>query len=1024
MKKIGLWLLLYCWCASAAPCFDPLEFTAEKADLLRKSLPEELAAAKAVLADYRNFHSVPVAEARVMKRLEMADRLIGQIAGALRSADRDDVFFAARSMRSLKSLEQYLAEEKALAGIRKSAKEKVLSIRDFGAKGDGVADDSEAFRAAIAEAAGDSPVVIRLPKGRYLLNQVQKVEGRSCHLVFSGMKHVTLEGETPDTALIFGVSESTGIALVSCEDVTLRSLTMSSGTVPFFEMELESVDRGAKTLTGRHIAPSLPPDSPLIRDRGGLRQLFRKDGSLVTGDLWAKEKGCSVSASGKIQLSFSRGPFEKAEPGMRLVIPVRSDNSAVWFYRSRFCTAEKVTLHNSWGLGFANHIAYATTLSGCRIVPAPGLSFSTNADGFHSVSSGSLSGIGPALFDCEFRAMGDDPFNCYNKGWYLASARGKELLSLGGGGAAGDVLYTYSSAVGQVKAALEVAEETQGGVPWRETRVARTGIAEEIPASVATFDSLGVNPPTPAEQNAIYMAQLTMKLPDLIFNPFRAGAWPILSGCVFADNRNCGPVIQCDNALLENCTIENMESHAVKIGAFSTWREGPPPVNVLMRNCKIRNSGAVRTEFMVLGEKPGTLSPGRHIRNVTFENNEVADSRTSAFSIECASGVEFTGNRIVNPKKEAIAVGNAGNISCRGNLLDGKPFTAPGGELAWPVQCGISDAAREGNWQEAEGALKNSGSGFEALYAAPYSALKEVNLKTTFRFLAGRGKAGLRVVEHVGVPDNGWYFLLNGETGEFTVESRSRNKGEWKLNREILKKQLKLNKVNTMALESHFTRLSVSVNGAEVWRNGAPSPTLFHAGFAAFDTPVTVEALEIAGGGRRGGIVAFGDSITHHCRWQDALGKLAGMEIGNAGMAGDDTVNARKRLESDVIALRPELVLILLGTNNASAEQAMEDLKFITGRLREEKINFVVCTILPRPQPERAVRINEFLRRYCKEQKIPLHDWFGALSDGSGRMKAEYGGGVHPNEKGVEVMARSFFSDPQVNQFIIKGAGK
>lgn len=142
-------------------------------------------------------------------------------------------------------------------------------------------------------------------------------------------------------------------------------------------------------------------------------------------------------------------------------------------------------------------------------------------------------------------------------------------------------------------------------------------------------------------------------MPDVAFNPFRAGAWEVIADCVFADNRNCGPVIQCDNALVENVTIANIESFASKIGAFTTWREGPPPINVLMRNCKIRNSGGLRTEFYVLNPD-NEIATGRHVRHVTFENNELVNCHQPAFTIASSSGIEFINNRIVNPQKKHL----------------------------------------------------------------------------------------------------------------------------------------------------------------------------------------------------------------------------------------------------------------------------------------------------------------------------------------------------------------------------------
>jgi len=361
-------------------------------------------------------------------------------------------------------------------------------------------------------------------------------------------------------------------------------------------------------------------------------------------------------------------------------------------------------------------------------------------------------------------------------------------------------------------------------------------------------------------------------------------------------------------------------------------------------------------------------------------------------------------------------------FACCAAMAGGEVFPP---QTVWPVRATLDESGTKGldeagRWVMEGGALRNSGDGFEALYPAQYSALKEVRLKATFRFREKRGNAGLRMVEHVGVPDKGYYFLLNGETGVFTALAGNRGKQNgWEPSRVLQETKLSLSEVNTMEVVSNASRVAVSVNGRELWHGGAPLPTVFHSGFVALDAPVAITSLEISGGGRRGGILAFGDSITHHCRWQEAAAKLAHAEIGNGGMACDDTAGAAKRLETDVIALHPKLVLILLGTNNASATRAMEDLKTIAERLRTEKIPMIFCTILPRkPLPGRAVELNNLLRRYCREEKIPLHDWYGALDSGDGTMKPEYGGGVHPNAAGVAAMAKDFFADSAVKSYL------
>ena len=66
------------------------------------------------------------------------------------------------------------------------------------------------------------------------------------------------------------------------------------------------------------------------------------------------------------------------------------------------------------------------------------------------------------------------------------------------------------------------------------------------------------------------------------------------------------------------------------------------------------------------------------------------------------------------------------------------------------------------------------------------------------------------------------------------------------------------------------------------------------------------------------------------------------------------------------------------------------------------------------------MKLNQLLRQYCRQEQILLHDWYEVMNDGNGNMQKEYGGGVHPNTRGVEIMARSFIEDPGVKKLILQ----
>lgn len=65
-------------------------------------------------------------------------------------------------------------------------------------------------------------------------------------------------------------------------------------------------------------------------------------------------------------------------------------------------------------------------------------------------------------------------------------------------------------------------------------------------------------------------------------------------------------------------------------------------------------------------------------------------------------------------------------------------------------------------------------------------------------------------------------------------------------------------------------------------------------------------------------IVAFGDSITQWTGWVSMLYGELGTEVINAGIAGNTTEDALKRIATDVLAKKPDLTIINFGMNDQS----------------------------------------------------------------------------------------------------------
>jgi lysophospholipase L1-like esterase len=183
-------------------------------------------------------------------------------------------------------------------------------------------------------------------------------------------------------------------------------------------------------------------------------------------------------------------------------------------------------------------------------------------------------------------------------------------------------------------------------------------------------------------------------------------------------------------------------------------------------------------------------------------------------------------------------------------------------------------------------------------------------------------------------------------------------------------------------------------------------------------------------GEREARVVFMGDSITDNWDNEGYGGFFPGRPYVNRGLSGQTTSQMLVRFRPDVIALKPEAVVILAGTNDIAGntgvvpQEAVEDnLASMAELARLHRIRVVLSSVLPvddedrdaqgqllnrtrcRP-PAEIAELNRWLRRYAQEHGHVYLDYAAAMSDERGRMKADLSDdGLHPNAKGYAVMA-------------------
>lgn len=139
------------------------------------------------------------------------------------------------------------------------------------------------------------------------------------------------------------------------------------------------------------------------------------------------------------------------------------------------------------------------------------------------------------------------------------------------------------------------------------------------------------------------------------------------------------------------------------------------------------------------------------------------------------------------------------------------------------------------------------------------------------------------------------------------------------------------------------------------------------------------------------------------------------------GISGQTTPQMLLRFRQDVIALKPQKVMILAGTNDIAGNTGPATLEMIENNIYSmaELANVhgiipIICSILPvfdypwrtGLQPaKKIVELNKRLKTYAYGNGFVYCDYFSAMADKRNGMRAEYSeDGVHPNKKGYEVM--------------------
>ncbi|MCA0932957.1 SGNH/GDSL hydrolase family protein [Lutimonas saemankumensis] len=167
-------------------------------------------------------------------------------------------------------------------------------------------------------------------------------------------------------------------------------------------------------------------------------------------------------------------------------------------------------------------------------------------------------------------------------------------------------------------------------------------------------------------------------------------------------------------------------------------------------------------------------------------------------------------------------------------------------------------------------------------------------------------------------------------------------------------------------------------------------------------------------------VVFMGNSITEGWKVSDPE-LFSNNSFINRGIGGQTTPQMLVRFRQDVINLKPEVVVILAGTNDIAGntgpmtlEEIRDNIASMAELARSNGISVVISSVLPaydypwRPGLEPNIKIpklNKMLKYYAGAKGMVYLDYFSVMADDrNGLPKVLAEDGVHPTKKGYDIM--------------------
>ncbi|MDT8389827.1 MAG: hypothetical protein RRC34_04885 [Lentisphaeria bacterium] len=530
---------------------------------------------------------------------------------------------------------------------------KEFHVRDYGAVGDGAADDGPAIRQAVeaAVAAGPGSRVV-FDKKRYRLAKADV----DYHIALKGVKGLVIEG---NGAELTNTPWNNIVTVEECEDVTVRGFVVDCDPLPFTQGTITEVDAEAGSfLLKVHKGYDNPvevyrrigkeePDwgwgvcfDPVERKRKpGAIMHFHIDSVTEVDDLL------------RVQLADkARKHAAELAAGDRFVITLKYGRGGANFYvtRSANCRLENNTIYTAkYGMthGLSDNRG-RIHVKGVKITFRPGTDrlITTPKDGFHCKHNA----VGPIIEDGLYEGMLDDSINISVCPYWVRKDLGNNrylIAEVQFSPREGDTLMAYRPSPGTITDGLIVE-----AVEPRPTPDGMRG----------KWNIITLNQPIPdlgLHKGDNLFPGGTDKLAFTgLYNLDASGRNYIVRGNTFGPQRRHAVLARSSGGLIENNVIDGVGGSGVTLNnEIGSFYEGPLPSDTVVRNNTFKNTFFDSIKIYTNGK-------GAFARNINITGNTIsgwhtdprAKNSASAINLRNVIGVVIENNTIGDSGAEAI----------------------------------------------------------------------------------------------------------------------------------------------------------------------------------------------------------------------------------------------------------------------------------------------------------------------------------------------------------------------------------